>query len=328
LAGCLAVLHDPLDPNPRFGVSGSDNPSRSRRAERHSVPENGQLREELVDKVNVRFQEGQSEVFLGRETIVASYAMEQILQLVRRVAQTKASVLVRGDTGTGKEHIARAIHHYSLRHAKPWVDVNCGALPEHLMESELFGHERGAFSGADSAKPGLFELAHTGTIFLDEVAELSPVMQVKLLRVLDGTPYYRLGGVKKVSVDVRVVAATNRDLEEATGQGKFRRDLYYRLNEFSIQVPPLRERPEDILPLAEFFLRQVTGTARLSDEAKELLRNWTWAGNIRELRNVVVSAAILSEHCEITAACLPANMRGTETIAGLEGWNAVPSWRH
>src|SRR5689334_11831964 len=132
------------------------------------------------------------ETFLGRQTVVASAAMKQVIRLVERVAQTGASVLVLGETGTGKEHIGRAIHHFSLRHARPWVDVNCGALTEHLMESELFGHERGAFSGADSVKPGLFEMAHTGTIFLDEVAELSPAMQVKLLRVLDGAPYFRL----------------------------------------------------------------------------------------------------------------------------------------
>ncbi len=258
------------------------------------------------------------EVFVGRETIVASQAMQQLMHLVRRVAQMKVSVLILGETGTGKEHIARALHHYSLRNARPWVDVNCGALPEHLMESELFGYERGAFSGADCAKPGLFELADTGTIFLDEVAELSPVMQVKLLRVLDGTSYYRLGGVKKVSVDVRVIAATNRDLERAVEQGKFRRDLYYRLNEFAVEAPPLRERPEDILPLAEYFLRQFSDTGWFSAEAQTILRNWPWPGNIRELRNTVASAMIHSENYEIAAACLPANMQAVKETAGLE----------
>jgi transcriptional regulator with PAS, ATPase and Fis domain len=224
---------------------------------------------------------------------VASEAMKQVIRLVQRVAQTKAFVLIRGETGTGKEHVARAIHHFSLRHAKPWVDVNCGALPAHLMESELFGHERGAFSGADSAKPGLFELAHTGTIFLDEIAELNPVMQVKLLRVLDGTPYYRLGGVKKVSVDVRIIAATNRDLEQATAEGSFRRDLYYRLNELTIQVPPLRHRTEDVVPLAMFFLRNYSDRAYFSPDAEDVLRGWSWPGNVRELRNVVTNAAVL-----------------------------------
>jgi len=259
------------------------------------------------------------EVYLGRETIVASEAMRQVMGMVQRVAQTDTSVLIRGETGTGKEHVARAIHHYSLRHAKPWVDVNCGSLPESLMESELFGHERGAFSGAESAKPGLFEIADTGTIFLDEVAELNPLMQVKLLRVLDGTPYFRLGGVKKVSVDVRVLAATSLDLEAATEDGKFRRDLYYRLNEFTIQVPPLRERPDEIIPLAAFFLRQFSEKASFSPEAQAVLRGWRWTGNIRELRNVVRSAAILSDTYEITAASLPAPMRSLEAPTNLEG---------
>lgn len=236
-----------------------------------------------------------SESFLGHPTIIASEAMKQVLRRVQRVAQTNVSVLIRGETGTGKEHIARAVHHYSLRHARPWVEVNCGALPEHLMESELFGHERGAFSGADSAKPGLFELAHTGTIFLDEVAELNPVMQVKLLRVLDGSPYYRLGGVKKVSVDVRVVAATNCNLEEAAEQGRFRKDLFYRLNEFQVRIPALRERLDDIVPLAEFFLSQLSSEATFSDDVKALLRACEWPGNIRELRNAVTSAAILTD---------------------------------
>lgn len=264
-------------------------------------------------------QAQQPEVFLGKQTIIASSAMNDVMRLVHRVAQTNASVLIRGETGTGKEHVARAIHHYSLRHAKPWVDVNCGSLPEHLMESELFGYERGAFSGADSVKLGLFEMAHTGTIFLDEVAELSPAMQVKLLRVLDGTPYFRLGGVKKVAVDVRVVAATNRDLEEATRQGDLRRDLYYRLNEFSIRVPPLRERPEDIVPLAEFFLHQSSDQALFSQEAQALLRGWKWEGNVRELRNVVTTAAVLSETYEIGPACLPAEMREPGMVTGLDG---------
>ncbi len=145
------------------------------------------------------------------------------------------------------------MHHYSLRAHKPWVDLSCAALPEHLIESELFGYDRGAFSGADSSKPGLFELAHQGTIFLDEIGDLEPKMQVKLLRVLDGVPYYRLGGVKKVSVDVRVVAATNQDLETAVAEGRFRSDLYHRLSQITLRVPPLRKRADDIGPLASIF---------------------------------------------------------------------------
>src|SRR5271165_1305483 len=196
----------------------------------------------------------ESRQFLGMAAIVASPAIRRLLSVVERVAQTNASVLIQGESGSGKELIARAVHHHSLRCGKPWVDVSCAALPEHLVESELFGYERGAFSGADSAKPGLFELAHQGTLFLDEIGELEPRMQVKLLRVLDGTPYYRLGGVKKVSVDVRVVAATNQDLERGVADGRFRNDLYHRLSQFTLRVPPLRDRIEDIAPLARHIL--------------------------------------------------------------------------
>src|SRR5262249_13725876 len=161
---------------------------------------------------------------------------------LERVARSSVTVLITGESGSGKELAARAIHHYSPRAHKPWVDVSCAALPEHLLESELFGYERGAFSGADSAKPGLFELAHQGTIFLDEIGELDPKMQVKLLRVLDGVSYYRLGGVRKVSTDVRVVAATNQDLEASVSEGRFRSDLYHRLSQITLRIPPLRDR--------------------------------------------------------------------------------------
>src|SRR5450631_1470925 len=181
--------------------------------------------------------------------VISSPPMFRLFDTVERVARSSATVLVTGESGAGKEIVARAVHHYSQRVSKPWVDLSCAALPEHLLESELFGFDKGAFSGADSSKPGLFELAHQGTIFLDEIGELDPRMQVKLLRVLDGTPYYRLGGTKKVSVDVRVVAATNQDLEQAVSEGRFRGDLYHRLAQFTLIVPPLRERIADIGPL-------------------------------------------------------------------------------
>jgi len=231
--------------------------------------------------------------------IVASPAMQQLLQLVERVAQTNAAVLIHGESGSGKELIARALHHYSLRCAKPWVDVSCAALPEHLMESELFGYEKGAFSGADSSKPGLFELANQGTLFLDEIGELEPRMQVKLLRVLDGVAYYRLGGVRKVSVDVRIVAATNQDLERLVRTGKFRGDLFHRLSQIGLRVPPLRERPEDIVPLSEYFLKQTNPRLYLSGEAIRNLQSHDWPGNVRELRNVITKAAVLSRDQEI-----------------------------
>ena len=164
-------------------------------------------------------------LYLGVTAIVASPAMRLVMALTERVARTSATVLVTGETGSGKEIVARAIHHYSLRTNRPWVDFSCAALPEHLVESELFGHEKGAFSGAETAKAGLFELAHTGTLFLDEIGELEPRMQVKLLRVLDGVPYYRVGGQKKVAVDARIVAATNQNLEDAVQRRQFRSDL-------------------------------------------------------------------------------------------------------
>jgi len=257
---------------------------------------------------------GETRRFLGMHAVVASPAMRELLRSAERVAQSGATVLITGETGSGKELIARAIHHYSLRGSKPWVDINCAALPEHLMESELFGYQKGAFSGADSTKQGLFELAHTGTLFLDEIGELDRKMQVKLLRVLDGVPYYRLGAVRKISVDVRILAATNRDLEEGTPDGGFRRDLYHRLSQIQIRVPPLRERPEDIVPLAEFFLEQRNPRLRLSDEAGEVLQRHGWPGNIRELRNAIEKAAVFADGPEIRARDLPAETRGPAAV--------------
>ena len=237
--------------------------------------------------------------------IIASPAMHQLMQLVERVAVTSASVLIQGESGSGKELVARAIHFYSMRSSKPWVDVSCAALPDQLIESELFGYDKGAFSGADSSKPGLFELANQGTLFLDEIGELEPKMQVKLLRVLDGVPYYRLGGVKKITVDVRILAATNQDLEGAIQTGRFRNDLFHRLGQITIRVPPLRERVEDILPLAEFFALQQNPRLRFAKDAVEKLQRHSWPGNIRELRNAIIRAAVMSYDCEIHAGHLP-----------------------
>ena len=245
------------------------------------------------------------QVYLGAPAIIVSQTMRHLMDLVQRVARTPAAVLITGETGTGKEIVARAVHYYSLRSNRPWVDVNCGALPEHLMESELFGHEKGAFSGADAARAGLFELAHTGTLFLDEIGELEPRMQVKLLRVLDGVPYYRLGGQKKVAVDTRIVAASNQNLEEAVRAGRFRSDLYHRLNQCQIRVPPLREREDDIVPIAEYFLRQQKDRAVFSREAQAALRRYHWPGNVREIRNVVTWAVITALGEEIGIQDLP-----------------------
>jgi transcriptional regulator with PAS, ATPase and Fis domain len=235
------------------------------------------------------------ETLWGIQVVVASEVMRKLLQYAARVARANAGVLITGESGTGKELVARAIHIHSTRCAKPWVDVNCAALPEHLVESELFGYEKGAFSGADQAKPGLFELANSGTLFLDEIGELAPKTQVKLLRVLDGGPYYRLGGARKVHPDVRIVAATNQDLTQAVAEGRFRKDLFHRLDQLTIQVPPLRERPADIIPLAEFFLKQHNPELRLSAEVQKRFLAHPWPGNVRELRNTVIKAAMQAE---------------------------------
>src|ERR1700722_13981654 len=244
-------------------------------------------------------------VFLGMKAIIASNSMRQLMAMAERVARSNATVLILGESGCGKEVLARAIHHFSGRSQKPWVDLNCGALPEHLIESEFFGYDRGAFSGATTNKPGLFELAHQGTIFLDEVAELEMKMQVKLLRVLDGVGYYRLGGVKKVNVDVRIAAATNQELETAVADGRFRSDLYHRLTQITLRVPPLRKRVEDIAPLACHFLAQHDPSLRFSPEAVEILERYSWPGNIRELRNVVIRSAVMVLGDEIRAEDLP-----------------------
>lgn len=249
-----------------------------------------------------------SESVLGKHFVFASESMRELVRTVQNVAPTNVGVLITGESGCGKEVIARALHQYSLRCNNPWIDVNAAALPEHLVESELFGYEKGAFSGAESTKQGLFELAHTGTLFLDEVGELAPRTQVKLLRVLDGVSYYRLGGVRKVLVDVRVIAATSRDLTEEMHHGAFRRELYYRLSQVYLKIPPLRERPEDIRPLAELFLRESGPASRFSPEALAALQQYSWPGNVRELRNAVVTAGVLASGLEITLVHLPAEI--------------------
>jgi transcriptional regulator with AAA-type ATPase domain len=252
----------------------------------------------------------------GARFIVASDTMRKFMSMVERVARHVGSVLILGETGTGKEMTAHAVHALSLRCGKPFVEINCAALPENLVESELFGYEKGAFSGADSAKPGLFELAHGGTIFLDEIGELDLRIQVKLLRVLDRAPYYRLGGHRKITSDVRVVAATNRNLKGDVSAGRFRKDLYHRLSQFELCVPPLRERPEDIEALAKHFLEQMGQGLRFSPEALKILQAYHWPGNVRELQNVVNKVAVLASSPAIGASELRCELTANETIAG------------
>jgi DNA-binding NtrC family response regulator len=230
--------------------------------------------------------------------IAQSEAMQSVLALVARVAPTDATLLIQGESGTGKEVIAKAVHHGSTRAARPFVAVNCGAVPEALLESELFGYVRGAFTGAAGSKLGLFEEAHSGTLFLDEIAEMPPPLQVKLLRALQSGEIRRLGTTQATTIDVRVIAATHGDLATLIGQGSFREDLYYRLNVIQMTLPPLRERREDIPALAEHFLTQSANklgrTLRLSPGALERLLRYAWPGNVRELENAIERAAILA----------------------------------
>ncbi|MFZ0136993.1 MAG: sigma 54-interacting transcriptional regulator [Candidatus Sulfotelmatobacter sp.] len=246
----------------------------------------------------------------GTNLILASPVMHRFMRMVDRVAGHAESVLVTGETGTGKELIAHAIHQASNRRSRPWVDINCAALPENLVESELFGYEKGAFTGADASKPGLFELADKGTLFLDEIGELQLQTQVKLLRVLDGSPFYRLGGHRKITVDVRIIAATNQDLDAAVTAGRFRQDLFHRLGQFQLRVPPLRERPEDIVALAEHFLSLKNPGSSFAPDAVSALLSHSWPGNVRELRNLIARVAVESRSPEIHKSQITDAMSG------------------
>lgn len=232
----------------------------------------------------------------GRPIISQDPLMKRVLEVAEAVARSEATVLIQGESGTGKELIARFVHASSPRSNQPFVAVNCAALPESLLESELFGHEKGAFTGAQNRKIGKFEMAHGGTILLDEISEMELGLQAKLLRVLQEREVDRVGGKDPISIDVRVLATTNRNLEDSVREGKFRADLYYRLNVIPITLPPLRERKSDIKLLTEYFMRQFLGenAPRLSDQVLEALLNHPWPGNIRELQNAVQRAAILS----------------------------------
>ena len=242
--------------------------------------------------------------------IGVSLEMRKIYQVVEQAAPTAASVLVTGESGTGKELVAQTIHQLSPRATQPFVPLNCAAIPDTLLESELFGHEKGAFTGAIARRQGAFELAHRGTLFLDEIAEMTPVTQAKLLRVLQERTFRPLGGIREQSVDIRVIAATNVDPADAVRQGKLREDLYYRLNVFAIALPPLRDRKDDIPLLAQAFIREFNARnsrsiAGVSDEAMRLLERHDWPGNVRELRNVMERSTIVAKGPFIEPADLP-----------------------
>ncbi len=273
---------------------------------RQLVSENRELRRRLEEKVR---PEG---------IISASGEMETVLNMAVRAAPSQATVLIRGESGTGKELVARVIHHASGRKGRPFVTVNCAALPENLLESELFGHEKGAFTGADRMRKGRFEYADGGTLFLDEVGEVPPAVQVKLLRVLQERAFERVGGNRTIHVDVRLIAATNRDLEALLADGAFRDDFYFRINVISIVIPPLRERKTDIPPLVDHFLkkfasmndRKITG---LSKEAMDAIMKYRYPGNVRELENITEQAVVLARGEIITTRDLPVHLQDLES---------------
>jgi two-component system response regulator PilR (NtrC family) len=272
--------------------------------------ENRQLKQENVLLKRTLGLSHQFANIIGR-----SEAMLEVFKMIQTVARTNSTILLTGESGTGKGLVAQAIHFHSLRRERPVVAVNCGALPEALLESELFGHMRGAFTGADANKKGLVEVAERGTVFLDEIGEMSAVMQVKLLRVLQERKFRRVGGLEEMQADIRVIAATNQDLAKQVAEGRFREDLFYRINVIPIHLPPLRERREDIPLLAEHFLakyseqmeKDVTG---VSHEAFELMMRYDWPGNIRELENTIERAVALESTPTVLPDSLPPSVRG------------------
>ncbi|EKD37414.1 MAG: hypothetical protein ACD_75C01140G0001, partial [uncultured bacterium] len=269
--------------------------------------ENVQLRRELTEKYRV-------------SSIVSnSSRMQEVFEMVHRVADSNATILLRGESGTGKTLVAKAIHHNSKRSKRPFVAVNCSALPETLLESELLGHEKGAFTGAHTAKKGRFEQAEGGTLFLDEIGELSQNVQVKLLNVVQDREFQRLGGAFPIKCNVRLITATNKDLEKAVAEKSFREDLYYRLNVFPIYLPPLRERRTDILLLAEFFLSKYCEEndkkiRRISTPAIDMLMQYHWPGNVRELQNCLERAVLICDEDSIKSYHLPPTLQTSDSI--------------
>jgi DNA-binding NtrC family response regulator len=274
--------------------------------------EKGQL---LRDNLALRAHAPGAAPFGG--IVTRSQGMADVLRIVDRVAPTASSVLVLGESGTGKELVARAIHERSGRAERPFVPIHCGALPREVLESELFGHEKGAFTGAVGSKPGLIELADGGTLFLDEIGDMEPDSQVKLLRVLETGMFFRVGGTRPRRVDVRLVAATNRDLAAAMKSGQFREDLYYRINTITVNLPALRDRPEDVTLLAQHFLETnaTYGLKRLSPAALAAFESYSWPGNVRELLHAIQRGAILCKGDEITPADLPPEVAGGAAAA-------------
>jgi two-component system, NtrC family, response regulator AtoC len=263
----------------------------------------------LLDEVKkLRSLVNESKTQIPRDNIIGrNPKMQEIFKLIGRIAPTEATVLIQGESGTGKELIADAIQRHSLRADKPYVRINCGALSESVLESEIFGHEKGSFTGADSRRKGLFEIADGGTVYLDEINSMPQSLQVRLLRILQKQSFFRVGGISPVTVDVRVIASANKDIEKELEGGNFREDLYYRLNVVRINIPPLRERKDDINPLTEYFLQKFSPQKKLiiPDESKSKLNSYNWPGNIRELENTIYSATVRANNGVLEISQLP-----------------------
>ncbi len=278
------------------------------------------LQHKTLRQENITLRQALDEKFGFEKIIGQSPAMERVFRQIQMVAPTKSTVLIQGESGTGKELIAGAIHYNSPRKDKPFIKVNCGALTPTLLESELFGHEKGAFTDAYREKPGRFELANGGTLFLDEISETTPEFQVKLLRVIELQEFERVGGTRTIKVDVRIITATNKNLKDLVQQGKFREDLFYRLNVIQIIVPPLRERREDIPLLVNAFIKEFAAqnnkpALSISPKAMAALQNYSWPGNVRQLRNVIEAAVIMCNTNEIKLYHLPEEIRLAEESA-------------
>jgi len=281
------------------------------------IVKNALERKELRHE-NLQLKKELGERYAFGNLIGKSKAMREVYDLVEKVAVSKVNVLITGESGTGKEMVARAIHYNSDRGEQAFVPINCGAIPENLLESELFGHEKGSFTGATQRKEGLFEVADGGTLFLDEIGELPPMMQVKLLRVLQDREIRRGGGTKNQKVDVRIVAATNKDLESEVAEGNFREDLFYRLNVIRIDLPPLRRRREDIPVLIEHFFAKYSPDTNIAvaEDAMRTMLDYQWPGNIRELENVIERCTVLSHGDGLDSSCLPPQMLRTSGGGG------------
>jgi DNA-binding NtrC family response regulator len=263
------------------------------------------LAEGASRKENIILKKEFSRFLVMPDIVGISRPWERVMEKVRKVAPMKTTVLILGESGTGKELVARSIHHLGTRAAAPFIAINCAAIPRDLIENELFGHEKGAYTGALDIKPGRFELADGGTVFLDEIGDMDMPLQSKLLRVLQEREIERVGGTRPITVDLRVIAASNKDLQKEVADGRFREDLFYRLNVFPIIVPPLRERPEDIIPLADHFITMFSidmnkTMPKLSDKASALLMGYEWKGNVRELKNIIERAVIMCDSSELS----------------------------